>query len=475
MNKLTGEELEFLKEEAKKIKGLDLLKDLAKKHDSLYPDSEEPEEKKRLLAEYTRRKKATTKAIKLVKSVDIEIVAEAVYEPKDQTTTLGHCVQTYITCKSSDPEDIIFTEVTLGQTSSLSYGIKFFLNFTLDQILQERLNNYRTEAKKKPLFKKSGHLVYEILNTVSQKSNPLDLFSELSEDTKMELQGEGVEITRELFSGINLTASEMKIQDVFSILLYQQSQTEDPKKPGYYTGVKSLQTSSYLGGKGTIAPGIELSYFSIAKEFTGKKNPSGVELKNVKKILDELGKKKFLMRHTETRTNKKTGAKATIDRTGYRTLFDIDEATFTLEDKDGNQTAKGKTFIVVLNPIYREQIEGRFILQPLDIIKQLTLAHGSPNIPLATQRLKEYLFQIIAQKPLGYPEHKIGARKLFEKLEPKLMQVPRIAKVKENTTKALETLLKMEILDKYELGKNKIGDDMYTFYINKNYLNKKYL
>ena len=55
------------------------------------------------------------------------------------------------------------------------------------------------------------------------------------------------------------------------------------------------------------------------------------------------------------------------------------------------------------------------------------------------------------------------------------MQVPRIAKVKENTTKALETLLKMEILDKYELGKNKIGEDQYLLYINKNYLNKKYL
>ena len=469
MKKLTGEELDFLKAEAKKIKGLDLLKDLAKKHDSLFPDSEEPEEKKRLLAEYTRRKKATNKAIKLVGEVKIEIVAEAVYEPKDQTTTLGHCVQTYIICKSSDPEDQVFIEVTLGQTSSYSYGIKFFLNFTLDQILQEKLNNYREQAKKKPLFKKSGHLVYEILKTAPRESTTLDLFSELSEETKTELQGEGVEISRELLSGINLTASEMKIQDVFSILLYQQSQTKDSKKPGYYTGVKPEQTSSYLGGKGTIAPGIELSYFSIAKEFTGNKNPSGKDLENVKKILDELGKKKFLMKHTDTYRNKK-GAKAIIERTGYRTLFHIDEATLTLEDKDGNQTAKGKTFIVVLNPIYREQIEDRFILQPLDIIQQLTLANGSPNIPLATLRLKEYLFQIIAQKPNGYPEHKIGARKLYEKLEPKLMERPRIKLARENTTRAIETLVSLEIIDRHELGKSQIGEDMYTFYLNKNYL-----
>jgi hypothetical protein len=470
MENLTREELEFIKAEAKKIKGLDLLKELAKKHDLLFPDSEDPKEKKKLLEEYNRKKKATNKAIKLVGRVDISIIEEIVYNQKAQPPTLIHCVQTYIFCKSTDPEDIVFTELTLGQNSSYSYGVKFFLNFTLDQILQERLNNYRTEAKKKPLFKKSGHLVYEILKTAPEKNTYLDLFSELSEETRTELQGEGIEISRELFSGINLTASEMKIQDVFSILLYQQSQTKDPNKPGYYTGSKSLQTSSYLGGKGAIAPGIELSYFSIAKEFTGKKNPSGKDLENVKGILDELSKKKFLMRHTETYTNKKTGAKAIIDRTGYRTLFDIDEATLTLEDRNGNQTAKGKTFIVVLNPIYREQIEGRFILQPLDIIQQLTLATGSPNIPLATHRLKEYIFQIIAQKPKGYPEHKIGARKLYEKLEPKLMQVPRIAKAKENTTRAIQTLVKMEIIDRYELGKSQIGEDMYTFYINKNYL-----
>jgi hypothetical protein len=469
MDKLTGEELEFLKEEAKKIKGLDLLKDLAKKHDSLYPDSEEPEEKKRLLAEYTRRKKATTKAIKLVKSVDIDIVAEAVYEPKDQTT-LVHCVQTYIICKSSDREDIVFTEVTLGQTSSLSYGIKFFLNFTLDQILQERLNNYRTEAKKKSLFMKSGHLVDQILKTAPQKSNPLDLFSELSEETKEILLGESISTDLQLFSVVNLTASEMKIQDVFSILLYQQSQTKDPNKQGYFTGVKPEHTSSYLGGDRAISPGIELSYYAIAKEFTGKKNPSGKDLENVKDILQKLGKKQFLFKYTEEYTytkGAKKGEKIYKHREGYRPLFYIDPLYLT-KTRDGEKIAE--TFIVNLHPIYRQQIEGKFILQPLDIIQQLTLAHGSPNIPLATQRLKEYLFSIIAGKPRPYPEHKIGARKLYEKLEPKLMERPKLKLARENTTRAIETLLKMEIIERYELGKSKVGEDMYTFYLNKNYL-----
>jgi hypothetical protein len=466
MKKLTGEELDFLKAEAKKIKGLDLLKDLAKKHDSLFPDSEEPEEKKKLLAEYTRRKKATSKAIKLVGEVRIDIVAEAVYEPKDQTTTLVHCAQTYIMCKSSDPEDQVFTEVTLGQTSSYSYGIKFFLNFTLDQILQEKLNNYREQAKKKPLFRKSGHLVDQILKVAPRESTTLDLFSELSEETRTELQGEGVEISRELFSGVNLTASEMKIQDTFSILLSQQSQTEDPEKPNYYTGAKPETVASYLGGKGAIAPSIEFSLYTIAKEFKGGKTPTGKDLENVKNILQELEKKKFLTKHKET-YSKKGGGKAIIQRDGYRPLFHLDKVTLTEEDKNGKQTIKAETMVLVLSPLYRQQIESKYILQPLDIIQQLTLAHGNDKIPLATYNLKEYLFRELSSKHF---ECKITARKLYETLEPRLMQVPRLQQAKENTTRAIETLITLGLLEKYELGKSQVGEAMFTFYLNKNYL-----
>ena len=138
MEILTDKELDFLKEEAKKIKAIDHLKEIAKKHDLLFPDSNKPEEKKRLLEDHNRRKKATNKALKLVSRVDIDIVEEGIYEPKNQTLKKEYCVLTKIICKSSDPEDQIFTEVTLGS------GINFFLSYTIDQILQERLDNYRT-------------------------------------------------------------------------------------------------------------------------------------------------------------------------------------------------------------------------------------------------------------------------------------------------------------------------------------------
>jgi len=460
MELLTDKELEFLREEAKKIKGLDYLKEIAKKHDLLFPDSNKPEEKKRLTEEHERKKKATNKALKLVSRVDIEIVEEGIYEPKDNTVKKEHCVLTRIVCKSSDSEDQVFTEVTLGG------GINFFLSYTIDQILQERLENYRTEAKKKAKFKKPGHLVDQQLKISTRETSPLDLFSELSEETRTELQGEGVEISRELFSGINLTASEMKIQDTFSILLSQQSQTEDPDKPNYYTGIEERKQDSFLGGKGAIAPSIEFSLYTIAKEFKGGKTPAGKDLENVKNILQELEKKKFLIRHKET-YSKKGGGKAIIEREGYRALFHLDKVTLTQEDKDGKQTNKAETMVVVLSPLYRQQIESKYILQPLDIIQQLTLANGGANIPLATYNLKEYLFRELASKHF---ECKITARKLYETLEPKLMQVPRLQQAKENTTRAIETMTSLGLLERHEVGTSKVGETMFTFFLNKNYL-----
>ena len=50
------------------------------------------------------------------------------------------------------------------------------------------------------------------------------------------------------------------------------------------------------------------------------------------------------------------------------------------------------------------------------------------------------------------------------------MERPKLKLARENTTKAIETLVSLEIIDRYELGKSQIGEDMYTFYINKNYL-----
>ena len=458
MEILTDKELDFLTEEAKKIKGLSILKEVAKKYISLTPDNVDPEQQKRILKEQKSEKKAINEALKLVSNVEVKIIEEFIYEPNKKLKK-HHTINCSLLCKSEEKAKKNLVLNTLGENKRIG----FFLNYTIEKILEGKLENYRI---KKPKFKKPGHLVDQILKVAPKRYTTLDLFSELSEETRTELHKEKVEISRELFSGINLTASEMKIQDTFSILLSQQSQTEDSEKPNYYTGAKPERVPSFLGGKGAIAPSIEFSLYTIAKEFKGGKTPTGKDLENVKKILQELEKKKFLIRHTEI-YSKRGGGKATLEREGYRALFHLDKVTLTEEDKNGKQTNKAETMVVVLSPLYRQQIESKFILQPLDIIQQLTLANGNPNIPLATYNLKEYLFRELSSK---HYECKITARKLYETLEPKLMQVPRLQQAKENTSRAINTLISLGLLERYETGTNQVGDAMFTFFLNKNYL-----
>lgn len=471
MHNLTEKEIQFIKEEAKKIKGLELLKIVVTHlHATLLTPPlellENDNQKVEATKEHKRKTKESSLALRQIKEVAIDIVEEAVYikGTKNQAKTVekGH-YSPKVTLKTKTGEIVDQTKETIFYPLR---GAVFHLEFHIENLLRGKLDDFRKKLKEKPKFKKSGHLVDQILKVAPREYSTLDLFSELSEETRTEIEKENLEITRELFSGVNLTASEMKIQDTFSILLSQQSQTEEPEKPNYYTGIEGKKQDSFLGGKGAIAPSIEFSLYTIAKEFKGGKTPTGKDLENVKNILQELEKKKFLIKHKEI-YSKKGGGKTTIERQGYRALFYLDKITLTQEDKNGRQINKAETMVVVLNPIYRQQIESKYILQPLDIIQQLTIANGSPNIPLATYNLKEYLFRELSSK---HYECKITARKLYETLEPKLMKVPRMKQAQENTTRAINTMISLGLLEKYEIGKSQIGETMFTFYLNKSYL-----
>lgn len=468
MNKLTDIELEFLRKEASKLDGLDFLKRFINNFWGKIPMPGTIEDlkdftikdKNKYINDHKKWTQTFKKAIKLVGKVEIEILEEGTYETGKKEVKKEYGIKTSIFSKENKEEDQIFINQTFKG------GVNYQLTFYIENLLREKLKDYREQSKKKPLFKSSGHLRDQMLKKIDLETSVFDLFSTLEEDTKRELEREKTEITSELFSGINLTASEMKIQDVFSILLSEQSQIEDPNKPNYYTGIQGKKQSSYLGGVGTIAPTIEFSLYKIAKEFKGGKTPTGRDLENVSEILKGLEKKEFLIQYTETHTDKK-GNQAILKREGKRKLFEIWNDSITIKDKEGNELNKAKTITIVLSPIYREQIATKFILQPVNIIQQLTIANGSPNIPLATYNLKDYCFRELSY---SHYEFKITARKLFETLEPKLMKAKRRKEAQINTTRAIETLKSLGLLEKYELTKSKVGDDMYIFYLNKKYL-----
>ena len=461
MENLTEVELEFLKEEAKKIKGLDLLKDLAKKHDSLSPDSGEPEEKKRLLAEYTRRKKATTKAIRLVESVGIDIVEEKVYEPKDRTIVSIHTVTASLKCKTSDPEDQVFIEVTLGR------GVKFFLNYILDKTLQERLNNHREQAKKKnSQYKRSGHLVDQRLefNYPKDSSKQLSIFDSLTDITKDKIRTRGIWEVSEVVIGIKLTGSESKIVDSLCKLFHKKSKsTFKPTEEGYYLGNVGEHDIFPYGGEDEIAPKLGFTLYELCKEYKGEEKVGGKDIENVKKILYELDKKEFLIRH-EAQTKTKGGGKR------VRTIEEVQKLIKILSYKDeefnehGEEISKKQDMIISLNSIFRYQIDTWFIPTPDDINERTILAYGSHNVSESAITLRDYLMREHTRNRFSPV---IGLDKLYYLLSEKMMNESRKNLVKQKTQKAIETVTALGLLESYETKPGVTGEPIVHFKLNK--------
>jgi hypothetical protein len=461
MELLTDKELEFLREEATKIKGLDYLKEIAKKHDLLFPDSNKPEIQKKLTEDYNRRKKATSKAIKLVGKVYIDIIEEGIYEPKDSTLKKDYCVLTRLACKTSDPEDQVFIEVTLGG------GINFFLSYTIDQILQERLDNYRTEAKKKnSQYKRSGHLVDQRLqfNYPKDSNKQLSIFDCLTEVTKEKIKTKGIWEVSEVVIGIKLTGSESKVVDSLCKLFHKKSEsTFKPTDEGYYLGNVGEYDIFPYGGEDEIAPRLGFTLYELCKEYKGEEKVGGKDIENVKKILYELDKKEFLIRH-EAQTKTKGGGKR------VRTIEEVQKLIKILSYKDqefnehGEEISKKQDMIISLNSIFRYQIDTWFIPTPDDINERTILAYGSHNVSEPAITLRDYLMRELARKRYT-PEIRLD--KLYYLLSEKMMNESRKNLVKQKTQKALETVTALGLLESYEIKPGATGERIVYFKLNK--------
>jgi hypothetical protein len=464
MEILTDKELDFLKEEAKKIKAIDYLKEIAKKHDLLFPDSNKPEEKKRLLEDHNRRKKATNKALKLVSRVDIDIVEEGIYEPKNQTLKKEYCVLTKIICKSSDPEDQVFTEVTLGS------GINFFLSYTIDQILQERLDNYRTETekKKKAQYKRSGHLVDQRLqfNYPKDSNRQLSIFDSLTEVTKEKIKTRGIWVVSEVVIGIKLTGSESKVIDSLCKLFHKKSEsTFKPTDEGYYLGNVDTYDIFPYGGEDEIAPRLGFTLYELCKEYKGEDKVGGKDIENVKNILYELDKKEFLIRH-EAQAKTKGGGKK------VRTIEEVQKLIKILSYKEeefnehGEEISRKQDMIISLNSIFRYQIDTWFIPTPDDINERTILAYGSHNVSEPAITLRDYLMRELARTRYT-PQ--IRLEKLYYLLSEKMMKESRKNLVKQKTQKALETVIALGLLESYEIKPGATGEQIVYFKLNKDW------
>lgn len=325
----------------------------------------------------------------------------------------------------------------------------------------------KTEEKeqKKSKFRRSGHLTDQILKyTYPKDKDPQLVFNwdGLPEIDKQLIEERGIERS-ELVEGIRLSSSAHKLIDCLSKMLHEKSQNTDPEGKNYFTGNKDFDIMQYGPDKNTPAPKLAFTIYELAKEYKGGEYVSGKDIDNVKTILQELDKQRFLISYIET-VPTKDGGRIENKIEGFKRLIEILKMSQTLYSKEDIELSKKEETVIVLNPIFRRQIYNKCILYPSDITRRTIIAYGSHNLSETVIRLRDYLGREMSQKRYS-PE--IYVDRLYYLLNEKWMKEGRKKKVKEFTDKALDTCQNMGMIKEYKIEPGSTGEPKIIFTLNK--------
>jgi len=318
------------------------------------------------------------------------------------------------------------------------------------------------DVEKKGKFRRSGHLTDQILKYNYPKDRQPSLFDNLQSETLKDIEVAGVEVA-EIVEGIKLSPSETKVIDCLCKLLHETSQTSDAKKKDYYSGNTGYELVEYGGDKNTPAPKLAFTLYELTREYKGGETIGGKDVENVKQILTELDSKRFLLSYVET-TKKKDGGRIERKIEDFRKLIHIVKISQTEYSKEDIELSKKEETVILLNPIFRRQIDSKFILYPNDINRRTIIAYGSHNLSDIALRLRDYLIRELSSKRYQ-PE--INLDKLYYLLAEKWMRESRKKKVKEYTEKALETVKALGLLLSYDIKTASTGEPKVVFNLNK--------
>ena len=321
------------------------------------------------------------------------------------------------------------------------------------------------EHKKPGKFRRSGHLTDQILKYTYPKDKDQQLafnWDGLPEIDKQLIEKQGIQRS-ELVEGIRLSPSVHKLIDCLSKMLHEKSQNTDPEGENYFTGNKDFDIMQYGPDKDTPAPKLAFTIYELAKEYKGGEYVSGKDIDNVKSILQELDKQRFLISYIET-VPTKGGGRIENKIEGFKRLIEILKISQTLYSKEDIELSKKEETVIVLNPIFRRQIYNKCILYPSDINRRTIIAYGSHNLSETVIRLRDYLAREMSQKRYS-PE--IYQDRLYYMLNEKWMNEGRKKKVKEFTDKALETCKTMGMIKEYKIEPGATGEPKVIFTLNK--------
>lgn len=313
-------------------------------------------------------------------------------------------------------------------------------------------------------------------------SAQLSIFDELQPATQDKIVSTGVssEFINQRGIGIKLSKGEHKLLLSISKLLDKKSQTTNRDADDYYIG--NTDPNSYfkrgtgqqrdmreVNGQKTAA--IAVTLYELTKEYKGGETISGKDVDNVSKLLKPLAddpEKRALLKYTRTTVDAKTG-KRTVDAIEtYQHLLSICWQERTVFDKENVQTSQNRQCVILLNPIFRDQIESKYVDYPDDIIKRINDANGSPNVSEVALRLIDLLAHARSNKNEKYA---IYQKNLYLKLAEDQMRDPKrgIGYIRKHVDKAIEISHIVGLIKKFELVIGADGSPKYIFHISRDW------
>lgn len=350
-----------------------------------------------------------------------------------------------------------------------------FLQSAGFQFLVEILNVHSQEYR--GTIKSSPFVWDEILRA---KPYQLDLFNEWEQDYLRDVaQANGhfdeernlIEYINRKGESLNFKKGELKMLLCFSKLLHDKSLNKShPDKENYYAGdvgVTREEKDYRLENVGKIpsyAPQFTTTITEIAKEYFSKEEPAGSEIKEIRRLLNDLAyneDKRVLMRH-EKEVN---GQKYNFVR--FQHLIEITHLVKG-EIIDIQSIETSSKYIITLHPFFIEEITKRWIEFPSNILSLLSTVNNSEP----TMKLLYYLSRDYTNKH-GRPKTDSGYRteaglERNSKGEPGLLWVvsggdmkqKQRKRAKEGLIKAAENMKEIGLLNDFRIEKGKIGEKM---------------
>lgn len=337
----------------------------------------------------------------------------------------------------------------------------------LPKIINEKDKTIKT-------FKTSGHFIDQKLKN-NYQTQQMGLFNILESDlVKEKIRNTDCNIDT-LIQGIHLTQAEDRLLNCIIKILNEKSDKN-------LHGNMSSELHPYGPGEAKY-PRLHFEPHELYKEYCEQTKMASIQSNSVdfiKRTLNNLANRKFLIIYKRHRWEMENGKKIEkIDRIEeFQSLFKViryyegltTEEDTLLQKNDVSVTEKGRV-VLLLNPIFIDQIDTKFIEFPADINKRTALASGGAKmVTESIIKLRDFLIRAIAYSKCSKKTKaiiKINREKLIYLLHmEKHISSGRRKYLETRIQKSHEAMMNLGVIFNYKSPDERSGRDCFEYELN---------